>query len=64
MKKPKPVVKLVGENGNVMNLLAVCTKAMKAADMALEAGNMRDEVFNAGSYDEALQIMMKHCEVE
>jgi hypothetical protein len=61
VKKPK--VKLVGKDGNVFNLIGICSLALKKAGQAEQALQMTKEIFGAGSYDEALQIMMRYCEV-
>lgn len=61
MKKPK--VKLVGQDGNVFNLIGICSKAMKKAGLNTEAKEMTEKVFSCGSYSEALNIMMEYCDV-
>jgi len=61
MKKPK--VKLIGENGNVFNLMGICSKALKREGLEKEAKEMSNKIFDCGSYDEALQIMMEYCDV-
>lgn len=61
--KTKPEVKLSGKDGNVFNLIGLCSKALKKAGQTDEAEQMVGECFKAGSYDEALQIMMKYCDV-
>ena len=61
----KPRVKLVGENGNVFNLMAICSRALKQAGMPEKASEMVNKITGeAESYDEALAIMMDYCEVE
>jgi len=60
----KPRVKLVGENGNVFNLMALCSRALKNAGQEDKAKEMRDKIFSCGSYNEALAIMMDYCDVE
>ena len=62
-KKPKVKVKLTGEDGNVFNLIGICTRAMKKAGQHEEARAMSAEIFNSSSYDEALAIMMRYCDV-
>jgi hypothetical protein len=61
----KPVVKLVGENGNAFNIMARCKNAAKVAgwDKSRIDALIRS-MFNAGSYDEVLQIALEHFEVE
>jgi len=61
----KPKVKLSGENGNVFNLMAICSKALKEAGLQDKAKEMTNKITTtAKSYDQALQIMMEFCEVE
>ena len=60
----KPRVKLVGENGNVFNLMAICSRALKNAGQSDKAKEMSDKILSCGSYDEALAIMMEYCDVE
>ena len=60
----KPTVKLTGQDGNVFNLLGVCTKALKRAGQHDQAKELQEKVFKAGSYDIALGLMMDYCDVE
>ncbi|MCL2440491.1 MAG: hypothetical protein FWD14_01995 [Treponema sp.] len=63
--RKKPIVKLVGQNGNVYNLMAICSKALRDFGQPELAKEMYDKITTtAKSYDEALQIMMDYCEVE
>ena len=57
----KPKVKLVGENGNVFNLLSICSNALRDARVP-GAAEMRSRVFKASSYDEALSIMCEYVD--
>ena len=59
----KPSVKLTGEDGNVFNLLGICTKALKRAGSDDKSKELRSRVFAAKSYDEALAIMGEYCEL-
>ena len=63
-KKDKPTVKLSGQDGNVFNLIAICSRELKRAGLNDEAKTMTEEIFASGSYDEALQIMMNYVDVE
>jgi len=60
----KPKVKLVGEDGNVFNLIAICSRALGKVGQGEKSKEMRKRVFECGSYDEALTIMMEYCEIE
>jgi hypothetical protein len=59
----KPKVKLSGKDGNVFNLIGICSKALRAAGQHEAAKLMTAECFKAGSYHEALAVMMKYCDV-
>jgi hypothetical protein len=60
----KPKVKLVGENGNVFNLMGICSRALKNAGQSEKAKEMCKKITSSKSYNEALSIMMEYCEVE
>ena len=61
MKKPK--CKLVGQNGNIFNLLAIASRCLKTNKMEGRAAEMQSKVFNAKSYEEALAIISKYVEI-
>lgn len=63
-KMEKPKVQLTGKDGNVFNLLGICTKALKKVGMYQESTELTNKVFGCGSYDEALCVMMEYCDVE
>ena len=60
----KPTVQLIGENGNVFNVIGKTKKALERAGMREEAKAFTDKAFAAGSYDEVLRLVMDYCEVE
>jgi len=59
----KPKVKLIGQDGNVFNLIGICQRALRKAGMHDEAKELSAKCFKADSYDEALCIMMEYCDV-
>lgn len=59
----KPVVQLIGQGGNVFNLVGICSRALKKAGRLEEARAMQERVFKAGSYAEALSIMGEYVEI-
>jgi hypothetical protein len=59
----KPKVKLSGKDGNVFNLIGICSAALKKANQPDKAKEMSEKCFASGSYDEALCIMMDYCDV-
>jgi len=59
----KPRVKLVGEDGNVFNVIGRCSRALLNEVGPERATEFREKAFAAGSYDEVLRLAMEYCEV-
>jgi len=59
----KPVVKLIGTDGNVFSIISKCRRALKDAGLSAEADAYRDKCLDAKSYDEVLQLSMRYCDV-
>lgn len=60
----KPKCKLVGENGNIFNLIGIASRTLKDAGLEEQAAEMTERIFKSESYDKALQIIMEYVEVE
>jgi hypothetical protein len=60
----KPVVKLVGEDGNAWNILSRVSRAMKAAGIPKAIIDQFIAEATAGDYDHLLQTVMRYAEVE
>ena len=64
----KPECKLVGENGNVFNLMGIASRALKKAGLNDQAKEMQERIMGkegetgAESYDEALSIIMEYVD--
>ena len=57
-------VKLVGQDGNVFNLIAIAQREMRRAGFGDEAKEMANKIYTeAKSYHEALGIIMSYCDV-
>ena len=56
-KKTKPNRPLVGQDGNIFNLVGIAARTLKRNGMPSEASEMTEKVFSSGSYDEALGII-------
>lgn len=63
-KQKKPRCELVGENGNIFNLVGIAMDALEGAGFHSKAKEMRAKVFRSRSYGEALSIIMEYVEVE
>ena len=60
----KPKVKLLGKDGNIFNLMGLASRALKQAGQKDMANKMCGKIMtSAGSYDEALQVIMEFCDV-
>lgn len=60
----KPACKLVGENGNIFNLLGIASRTLREAGQADKINEMTKKVTSSGSYDEALLVLMEYVKVE
>lgn len=59
----RPEAKLIGEDGNIFNLMGIASKALKEAGYPDEANEMFNRITSgAGSYDEALMIISQYVE--
>lgn len=58
----KPKVKLVGQDGNIFNILGIASRALKETGYADEAKEMQTEVFASDSYEEALAIVLQYVD--
>lgn len=60
----KPECKLVGEYGNIFNLMGLASKVLKRAEMPDKAKEMCNRITaEAEDYDHALRIIMEYVEV-
>jgi hypothetical protein len=61
----KPKCKLIGENGNIFNLMGIAQKTLKQNGLGNKATEMINRITNtAKSYEEALNIISEYVEVE
>lgn len=59
----KPFVILIGEDGNIFNLVGLASRALKKASQYDEAKEMQSKVFSSSSYNEALSIIAEYVEI-
>lgn len=60
---PKPKCKLVGEDGNIFNLIGIASRTLQRVGLREQAAEMRKRVTSSGSYSEALSIIADYVEV-
>lgn len=58
----KVPAKLIGEDGNVFNLIGICTKALKRAGYNDEAKELVNRVTSCKSYEDALCVMTEYVD--
>ena len=65
-KKPeqeKPDCPLIGQNGNIYNLLGIVARTLREYNRKDQAEEMTDRVFASGSYEEALCIIGEYVNI-
>jgi len=53
----KPKCKLIGQDGNIFNLMGIASRILKRAGRKEQAEEMIERISNSGSYHEALRII-------
>lgn len=59
----KPDCPLIGQDGNIFNLMAIASKTLRKNDMSEQATEMCDRIRKSGSYDEALCILGEYVNI-
>jgi hypothetical protein len=60
----KPIVTLIGEDGNVFSIIGIVARALKKVGQADKAKEFTEKAFAAHSYDEVLAMLSEYVEVE
>lgn len=63
-KYPEITVKLTGENGNAFNILGICLRAMRRADLNQKERDAFQAEAISSNYDHLLATCMEWFEVE
>jgi len=61
--RPKPPCRLVGEDGNVMNVIGLVRRALLQAGQQAAAKEFVQRAYTARSYDEVLRLCMEFVDV-
>ena len=61
--KKKPDCPLIGQDGNIFNLMCIASRTLRRNGMAEEAKEMTNRIYQSGSYDEALCIMGEYVNI-
>ena len=62
-KKNKPDCPLIGQDGNIFNLVGIASRTLKRNGLSAEASEMTAKVLSSGSYDEALGIIGEYVNI-
>ena len=62
-KRNKPDCKLIGEDGNIFNLMARAIRTLRENNLSEEAKEMRERITSSGIYDEALCIIGEYVNI-
>ena len=62
-KQKKPECPLIGQNGNIFNLMGIASRTLKRNGMADEAKEMCSRITSSGSYYEALNVIGEYVEI-
>ena len=60
----KPVAKIIGEDGNIFNLMSIAASALRNAGLHDQVAQMFEDVKSSDSYSEALIILMNYVEAK
>ena len=62
-KQTTPDCPLIGEDGNVFNLVGIAARTLKRNGLSEQASEMTAKVFGSGSYEEALGIIDEYVNI-
>lgn len=62
-EQKKPDCKLIGEDGNIFNLMGIASRTLRRNGMAEQAVEMRDRIRASDSYDKALCIIGEYVNI-
>lgn len=63
IQKEKPDCPLIGQDGNIFNLMGIASQTLKENCLAEQATEMWDHVTSCGSYGEALCIIGEYVNI-
>lgn len=62
-EREKPDCPLIGQDGNIFNLMGIASRTLKDNGMKEEAAEMQQRVMDSGSYDNALCIIGEYVNI-
>ena len=64
MEMEKPRCKLIGEDGNIFNLMGIASRTLKKEGYKDEADEMVDRITKSQSYLQALAVISEYVDIE
>ena len=61
--KVKPDCKLIGEDGNIFNLMGLAARTLRRNGLAEQAAEMTERIYACGSYEEALCVIGEYVNI-
>lgn len=58
----RPVARIIGATGNIFSIIGIAARALRAAGQRDRAGEMTRRAMHAGSYQEALAVVMEYVD--
>ena len=62
-QRKKPDCPLIGEDGNIFNLMGIAARTLRENDMPKAAKDMCNRIYQCGSYREALSIIDEYVNI-
>ena len=59
----KPDCPLIGQDGNIFNLIGIASRTLRQCEQTRQAKEMSERVFASGSYEEALAIIGEYVNI-
>lgn len=63
MNNKKPNCSLIGQDGNIFNLMAIASRTLREHDMAEQATEMCERIRNCGNYYSALGVIGEYVNI-
>lgn len=63
MNNKKPNCPLIGQDGNIFNLMAIASRTLREHDMVEQATEMCERIRNCGSYYSALGVIGEYVNI-
>ena len=63
VQRIKPDCPMIGQDGNIVNLMGIASRTLKENSMAEEAKEMCDKIMQSDSYEEALCVLGEYVNI-